>query len=136
MSQANKDIIRNLRENAPRNPSVLDGLFTDDYVYHGIPMFGDLKGPTVFKKLNQSFVSTATGVASTSGRLGYGCLIVLGRPKPTVDSQKRSRNNAPHDLPCQVGDGPGGASSDYEQCAQFAEVELGREPDQDHEHPD
>ena len=57
MSQANKDIIRNLRENAPRNPSVLDGLFTDDYIYHGIPMIGDLKGPNVFKELNQGFVA-------------------------------------------------------------------------------
>ena len=53
MSQANKDIVRDLRENAPRNPSMLDGLFTDDYVYHGIPMIGDLEGPNVFKKLKR-----------------------------------------------------------------------------------
>ena len=45
MADQNKKTIRMLREEAPTNPSVLDGLYADDYVYHGIPLLGDLKGP-------------------------------------------------------------------------------------------
>ena len=37
MADQNKKTIRMLREEAPTNPSVLDGLYADDYVYHGIP---------------------------------------------------------------------------------------------------
>ena len=52
LSEQNKKTIRMVREQAPRNPAVLDGLYTDDYVYHGIPMIGDLKGPTAFQDLS------------------------------------------------------------------------------------
>ena len=34
MSEANKQTIRRIREEAAANPDLLDGLFTDDYVYH------------------------------------------------------------------------------------------------------
>ena len=33
----------------------LDGLYTDDYVYHGIPLLGDLKGPAAFKAMFTGF---------------------------------------------------------------------------------
>jgi predicted ester cyclase len=55
MSEQNKKTIRKVREEAPANPSVLDGLYTDDYVYHGIPLLGDLKGPGAFKGLVSGF---------------------------------------------------------------------------------
>ena len=51
MTDQNKKTIRMLREQAPTNPSVLDGLYTDDYVYHGIPLLGDLKRPAAFPML-------------------------------------------------------------------------------------
>ena len=44
MSEQNKKTIRIVREEAPTNLSVLNGLYTNDYVYHGIPLLGDLKG--------------------------------------------------------------------------------------------
>ena len=56
MSEQNKKTIRIVREEAPTNLSVLDGLYTDDYVYHGIPLLGDLKGPDAFKALFAGFV--------------------------------------------------------------------------------
>ena len=56
MSEQNKKTIRIVREEAPSNLSVLDGLYTDDYVYHGIPLLGDLKGPDAFKALFAGFV--------------------------------------------------------------------------------
>ena len=68
--------------------------------------------------------------------VGYGRLIILGRPKPAIDSQERSRNNTPHDLPEQVDDRASGGSSDHQQYAQVTEIEPCREPDQDHAHPD
>ena len=55
MADQNKKTIRMLREQAPTNPSVLDGLYTDDYVYHGIPLLGDLKGPAAFKAMFTGF---------------------------------------------------------------------------------
>ena len=53
MSEANKRTIRFVRKQAMRRGMLdkLDGLYTDDYVYHGIPMLGDLRGPTAFKEL-------------------------------------------------------------------------------------
>jgi len=56
MSEQNKKTIRIVREEAPTDLSVLDGLYTDDYVYHGIPLLGDLKGPDAFKVLFAGFV--------------------------------------------------------------------------------
>ena len=55
MADQNKKTIRMSREQAPTNPSVLDGLYTDDYVYHGIPLLGDLKGPAAFKAMFTGF---------------------------------------------------------------------------------
>src|SRR5256885_2516640 len=55
MADQNKKTIRMLREQAPTNPSVLDGLYADDYVSHGIPLLGDLKGPAAFKAMFTGF---------------------------------------------------------------------------------
>jgi predicted ester cyclase len=65
MSLTNKDIIRNLRENAPSDLDILDGLYSEDYVYHGIPMIGDVKGPNAFKGLLNGFVSAVSGFQET-----------------------------------------------------------------------
>lgn len=56
MSDQNKKTIRMLRAQAPTNPSVLDGLYTEDYVYHGIPLLGDLKGSAAFKAMFTGFI--------------------------------------------------------------------------------
>ena len=56
MSQANKDTVRHLRENAPRDLTILNDLFTDDYVYHGIPLLGDIVGEDAFKAMYANFV--------------------------------------------------------------------------------
>ena len=56
MSEQNKKIIRKVRERGLTNASVLDGLYTDDYVYHGIPLLGDLKGLDSFKAMVSGFV--------------------------------------------------------------------------------
>ena len=43
MSEANKRTIRIVREEAKRQGKLdkLGGLYTDDYIYHGIPMLGE-----------------------------------------------------------------------------------------------
>ena len=56
MSEQNKKIIRKVRDGGLTNSSVLDGLYTDDYVYHGIPLLGDLKGLDSFKAMVSGFV--------------------------------------------------------------------------------
>jgi predicted ester cyclase len=58
VSDENKKIIRMVREKGPRNPLLLEGLYTDDYVYHGIPLLGDLKGPGAFKAMLAGFVGS------------------------------------------------------------------------------
>ena len=67
MSEANKRTIRFVREQAMRRgmPDKLDGLYTDDYVYHGIPMLGDMRGPTVFKELARGFVDAVSEFQET-----------------------------------------------------------------------
>ena len=60
MSEQNKRTIRIVREEAPTNLSVLDELYTDDYVYHGIPLLGDLKGPDAFKAMFAGFIHAIT----------------------------------------------------------------------------
>jgi len=55
MSEQNKKTIRIVREQAPKNLEVLDGLYTDDYLYHGIPLLGDLRGPTAFRTMIAGF---------------------------------------------------------------------------------
>ncbi|MFN2497874.1 MAG: ester cyclase [Pyrinomonadaceae bacterium] len=56
MSEQNKKVIRKVRERGMTNASVLDGLYTDDYVYHGIPLLGDLKGLDSFRAMVSGFV--------------------------------------------------------------------------------
>ncbi len=52
MSEQNKNVIRMIREQAMRagNADKLDGVYTDDYAYHGGPVFGERQGPTAFKE--------------------------------------------------------------------------------------
>src|SRR2546428_7266244 len=67
MSEENKRTIRMVREEAMRQGSLdkLDGLYTDDCVYHGIPVLGDLRGPTVFKDLAKGFIDAVSGFQET-----------------------------------------------------------------------
>jgi predicted ester cyclase len=62
VSEANKRTIRTVREEAMRKGKLdkLDRLYTDDYVYHGIPMLGDLRGPTAFKELVRGFIDAVS----------------------------------------------------------------------------
>jgi predicted ester cyclase len=43
----------------------LDGLYTGDYVYHGIPMLGELRGPTAFKNLASGFIDAVSEFQET-----------------------------------------------------------------------
>lgn len=63
MSETNKRTIRIVREEAMRKGRLdkLAGLYTDDYLYHGIPMLGDLRGPTAFKDLVTGFIDAVSG---------------------------------------------------------------------------
>ena len=67
VSEANKRTIRFVREEAMRKGMLdkLDGLYTDDYVYHGIPMLGELRGPTAFKDLARGFIDAISGSQET-----------------------------------------------------------------------
>jgi len=67
MSEANKRTIRFVRKQAMRRGMLdkLDGLYTDDYVYHGIPMLGDLRGPTAFKELARGFIDAVSEFQET-----------------------------------------------------------------------
>ena len=67
MSEVNKRTIRMVREEAMRKGKLdkLDGLYTDDYVYHGIRMLGDLRGPTAFKDLATGFIDAVSGFQET-----------------------------------------------------------------------
>jgi hypothetical protein len=65
MSEQNKKTIRIVREEAPTNLSVLDGLYTNDYVYHAIPLLGDLKGPDAFKAMITGFVRAISDKVAT-----------------------------------------------------------------------
>jgi predicted ester cyclase len=62
VSEADKRTIRAVREEAMRKGKLdkLDGLYTGDYVYHGIPMLGDLRGPTAFKELVKGFIDAVS----------------------------------------------------------------------------
>ena len=54
MSETNKRTIRRVREEALSNLDLLDGLYTDDYVYHGASFPGDMQGPTAVKEMYRS----------------------------------------------------------------------------------
>jgi predicted ester cyclase len=62
MSEANKRTARFIREEAMRQGMLdkLDGLYTDDYVYHGVPILGDLYGPEAFKNLAKLFIDAVS----------------------------------------------------------------------------
>ena len=59
MSEQNKAVIRRLREEilSSHDLSKLDGLYADDYVYHGPPMIGDVKGRDAFRQLATGFIA-------------------------------------------------------------------------------
>jgi predicted ester cyclase len=67
MSEANKRTIRIVREEAMRKGKLdkLSGLYTEDYLYHGIPMLGNLRGPTAFKNLIAGFIDAVSGFQET-----------------------------------------------------------------------
>ena len=67
MSEANKRTIRVVREEVMRSGQLdrLIGLYTDDYVYHGVPMIGDLRGPNAFKDLITGFINAVSGFQET-----------------------------------------------------------------------
>ncbi len=56
MSAKNKETIRRIREESGANLDMLDGLFTDDYVYHGPSVPGELHGANAFKEMVRGFV--------------------------------------------------------------------------------
>ena len=90
MSEANKRTIRIVREEAMRKGRLdkLAGLYTDDYIYHGIPMLGDLRGPTAFKDLVTGFIDAVFGFQETvEDQLAEGDKVVTrisGRGKHTA----------------------------------------------------
>ena len=67
MSEANKRTIRVIREEAMRKGMLdtLDAHFTADYVYHGIPMLGDLRGPAAFKQMVGGFIDAVSEFEET-----------------------------------------------------------------------
>ena len=67
MSEPNKETIRRVREEAMRKGALdrLDGLYTDDYVYHGISSLGDLRGPTAFKEMVTGFIDAVSEFQET-----------------------------------------------------------------------
>src|SRR5687767_4867686 len=54
----NKNTIRRIREQIipSKDLSQLDELYVDDYVYHGIPMIGDVTGVSAFKQMMSAFI--------------------------------------------------------------------------------
>src|SRR5580765_8275642 len=89
MSEANKRTIRLVREEAMRTGMLdkLDGLYTDDYVYHGIPLLGDLRGPTAFKEMVKGFIDAVSEFHETvEDQIAEGDTVVTrvsGRGKHT-----------------------------------------------------
>ena len=67
MSEPNTETIRRVREEAMREGALdkLDGLYTDDYVYHGIALLGDLRGPTAFKEMVKGFIDAVSEFQET-----------------------------------------------------------------------
>ena len=67
MSDTHKRTIRFVREEAMRKGMLdkLDGCYTDDYVYHGIPMMGDLRGPAAFKEMAKGFIEAVSDFQET-----------------------------------------------------------------------
>jgi len=58
LSDQNKNTIRVVREEAlnGRKLDLLDGLYTDDYIYHGPALLGDLHGAAASKGMVKGFV--------------------------------------------------------------------------------
>jgi len=54
-----KNIIRSIREQIipSKDLSQLDDLYTDDYIYHGIPLIGDMTGVSAFKQMLSGFIA-------------------------------------------------------------------------------
>jgi predicted ester cyclase len=56
-----------VREEAMRRGKLdkLDGLYSNDYVYHGIPVLGELRGPTAFKDFARGFIDAVSEFQET-----------------------------------------------------------------------
>jgi len=79
MSDENKKTIRVVREDAlsKRNLDLLDGLYTDDYVYHGPALLGELRGPTAFKEMAPAFVEPIADFRETvEAQISEGDMVV------------------------------------------------------------
>jgi steroid delta-isomerase-like uncharacterized protein len=59
MLDQNKATIRRIREELvpAHNLAALDELYTEDYVYHGIPMLGERKGRSAFRDMMAGFLA-------------------------------------------------------------------------------
>ena len=78
-SDEKKNIVRRIREEIipSKNLSQLDGLYTDDYIYHGIPLIGDLTGVSAFKQLISSFsVGMPDGSERVADQIAEGDTVV------------------------------------------------------------
>jgi hypothetical protein len=62
MSEQNKAIIRRVREEvlSQGRLDLLDGLYADNYMYHGIPLFGEFRGPHAFKDMVVPFLGAVS----------------------------------------------------------------------------
>lgn len=66
MSEENKRTIRFVREAINgRDLSLLDGRYSDSYLYHGIPSVGDVRGLEAFKAMVQGFLDPQEGFHET-----------------------------------------------------------------------
>ena len=101
MSEANKRTIRIVREEAMRKGKLdkLDGLFTDDYVHHGISMLGDLRGPTAFKDLARGFIDAVSEFQETvEDQIAEGDRAPRPAARPQVNIRPRLRHARPHHI--------------------------------------
>ncbi|HUQ94438.1 MAG TPA: ester cyclase [Bryobacteraceae bacterium] len=56
-SDEKKNIVRRIREQIlpSKDLSQLDGLYTNEYIYHGIPLIGEMTGVSAFKEMISAF---------------------------------------------------------------------------------
>jgi predicted ester cyclase len=78
-SDQRKNTVRHIREQIipSKDLSQLDGLYTNEYIYHGIPLIGDLSGVSAFKQLISSFsAGMPDGCESVADQIAEGDMVV------------------------------------------------------------
>ena len=78
-SDEKKNIVRRIREQIipSKDLSRLDELYTDRYIYHGIPLIGDLTGVSAFKQLISSFsAGMPDGCETVADQIAEGDTVV------------------------------------------------------------